>query len=74
MMAYVAKHSTITWGDRDCLMSSKNIPMTGNDHALYHVIQQVPSSAAGTETILISYFIHSVHSKNNVSTMYRAEF
>lgn len=35
-------------------MLSEHIHMTGNDHALYHVIQQVPLfSATGTESILI---------------------
>lgn len=51
-------------GDRYCLMSSKNFPMTGNDLALHHVIQQVPLfSAAGTEFILMLDFMCSVHSK-----------
>lgn len=42
-------------------MLSENVHMTGNDHALYHVIQQVQLfSATGTKSIPMLYFIHSV--------------
>lgn len=54
-------------------MLSENIHMTGDDHALYHVIQQVPLfSATGTESILIFHSFRLF--KKWVSTMYQPEF